>query len=115
VARAIELGRDRGAFARIREKLVTGRDTCLLFDTPSLVRDLEALYGQMWEEFRQGKLPVPDLRNLDIYHEIAQDFEFEKTELLTDEAYHSLYRQKLANWHATYPIGRDSRLWQEGA
>jgi predicted O-linked N-acetylglucosamine transferase (SPINDLY family) len=112
VARAIELGVDRKKLAQVKENLVFGRDTCLLFDTPRLVRNLEALYRRMWEEFERGSLPIPDLSNLDIYHEIGLELDLESTELLTDEAYRSLYAQKLANWHNTYPIKPDARLWQ---
>jgi predicted O-linked N-acetylglucosamine transferase (SPINDLY family) len=112
VARAIELGRDRAKLASIKQRLVAGRDTCLLFDTPRLVRHLEDLFRGMWEDFEQGRRPVPDLRNLEIYHEIGLEFDFEKTELLSDEAYRALYVQRLANWNETYPIGQDSRLWR---
>jgi hypothetical protein len=41
------------------------------FDIPRLVRHLEELYRQMWDDFEQGKLSVPDLSNLDVYHEIG--------------------------------------------
>ena len=34
----------------IKEKLIAGRDTCLLFDTPKLVRHLEDAYRQMWSD-----------------------------------------------------------------
>jgi hypothetical protein len=115
VERAIELGRDRGKLTLLKKKLASRRDSCLLFDTPLLVRHLEDLYRQMWDDFEHDRLPVPDLRNLDVYHEIALDNDLENVELLTDEAYHSLYAQKLARWHDTYPIGPDSRLWRGGA
>jgi hypothetical protein len=66
----------------------------------------------MWQDFVAGRLPRPDLSNLDIYHEIALDLDFETTELLSEEAYRALYRRKLADWHDTYPIPPDARLWQ---
>ena len=50
--------------AAVKQKLVAGRDTCLLFDTPRVVRGLEDLYRQMWAEYEGGRLPVPDLRGL---------------------------------------------------
>ena len=111
VARAVELGLDRTKFATIKEKLISGRDTCLLFDTPRLVSHLEELYRQMWLDFAAGQLPVPDLSNLDIYHDVALDFDLEKTELLTAEEYRALYREKLTHWDRTYPIRPDHRLW----
>ena len=60
-----------------KRQLVAGRDTCLLFDTPKLVRHLEDLYRQMWEDFKRGALPCPDLRNLDIYHDIGLELDLE--------------------------------------
>ena len=59
--------------------------TCPLFDTPSLVGHLEDLYRQMWSDFKRGALPVPDLRNLDIYHEIGVGLDLENIEALSDD------------------------------
>jgi predicted O-linked N-acetylglucosamine transferase (SPINDLY family) len=112
VARAVELGRDHAKYAAIRKRLVSERDTCLLFDMPLLVSHLEKLYMQMWADFEAGALPAPDLSNLDIYHAVALDLDLEKTELLTDDEYRRLYHGKLAHWHGTYPIKPDDRLWQ---
>ena len=66
----------------------------------------------MWRDFEQGKLPIPDLDNLDVYHEIALDFDFDTIELLTDDAYQALYREKLTDRHNNYPIRFDTRLWR---
>ena len=113
VAKAIELAHDREKLAAIKSKLVEGRDRCLLFDTPRLVVALEELYRQMWGEFRRGTLPVPDLRNLDIYHEVGLGLDLENIEALSDDAYAQLYKEKLAEWHRCYPIPHDGRLWPE--
>jgi hypothetical protein len=113
VARAIELGHDRSRLTAIKTKLAMGRDASLLFDTPRLVRDLERLYQGMWTDFVSGDLPVPDLRNLDIYQEIGLDLDLENIEALSDADYAALYRQKLADWDAVYPIGPDGRLWNK--
>lgn len=113
VARAIELGQDRKQLAAIREKLIAGRDSCLLFDTPKLVRHLEDLYRQMWSEFERGELPKPDLSNLEIYHEIGTGLDVENIELLPDDAYRALYAEKLAEWDRVYPIRPDARMWRE--
>jgi predicted O-linked N-acetylglucosamine transferase (SPINDLY family) len=113
VAKAIELAHDREKFAAIKSKLVEGRDSCLLFDTPRLIAALEELYRQMWGEFKRGTLPVPDLRNLDVYQEVALGLDLENIEVLSDEAYAQLYREKLAEWHRCYPIPHDGRLWPE--
>jgi hypothetical protein len=112
VARAIAFGRDRTTLASVKKRLAAGRDSCLLFDTPSLVRDLEKLYSRMWDDLEQGKLPVSDLRNLEAYHEVAIEQDLENIELLSDEAYHSQYRAKLANRHTLFPLPADGRLWK---
>ncbi len=111
VAKAVELGLDRTKFTTVKQKLIAGRDTCLLFDTPRLVSHLEELYRQMWTDFDADQLPVPDLSNLDIYHDVALEFDLEKTELLTEDEYLALYREKLTHWNSTYPIRPDNRLW----
>jgi hypothetical protein len=115
VAKAIELAHNREKLAAIKTKLAAGRDHCLLFDTPRLVGALEDLYRQMWSDFKRGTLPVPDLQNLDIYHEIGLGLDLENIEALSDEAYISLYREKLAEWDSCYPIRPDDRLWRETA
>ena len=113
VAKAIELAHDREKFAAIKSKLVEGRDSCLLFDTPRLVVALEDLYRQMWSDFKRGTLPVPDLRNLDTYHEVGLGLDLENIEALSDDAYAQLYKERLAAWHRCYPVSHDDRLWPE--
>jgi hypothetical protein len=66
----------------------------------------------MWSDFRRGNLPVPDLQNLDVYHEIGLGLDLENIETLADDAYVSLYREKLEEWHSSYPLRPDSRLWR---
>ena len=94
-----------------RSKLAANRDTCTLFDTPKLARNLEELYRDMWAEYQRGELPKPNLRNLDIYHDIAVELEVENMDLLSDEEYEALYFEKLAERHASYPIEADVRMW----
>jgi predicted O-linked N-acetylglucosamine transferase (SPINDLY family) len=113
VARAIEFGRNREKLAAIRAKLASGRDTCPLFDTPKLVRHLEDLYRERWSAYKNGDLPIPNLNNLDTYHEIGLDLDLENMDALSDDAYLALYRQKLEDWHSAYPIQADARLWPE--
>lgn len=113
IALAVELARNPERLAAIKAKLAAGRDTCTLFDTPAVVRGLENLYQQMWGEYKSGNLPVPDLRNLDIYHEIGLDLDIEGAELLSEEAYLAQYQEKLAAWHSAYPIMPDNRLWRD--
>jgi predicted O-linked N-acetylglucosamine transferase (SPINDLY family) len=111
VARAIELGRDHNKLAAIRQRLVKGRDSCLLFDTPLLVRHLEDLFRQMWKDFENGSLPQPNLSNLDIYHEIGIELELDQMELQNEEAYRRLYVERLAARHDFYPVAADKRFW----
>jgi len=113
VQRAVELGHNREKLAAIKARLTDVRNTSLLFDTPRLMRGLEDLYRHMWDDYASGNLPVPDLRNLDIYHEIGVTLDVENMETLTDEAYLALYREKLIEWDRSYPIQPDSRLWTE--
>ena len=115
VERAVEFGNDPAKLAPIKAKLIAGRDTCLLFDTPKLVRHLEDLYRQMWADQIRGATPVPDLRNLDVYHEIGLGLDIENSETLSNEAYLALYQEKLAEWHDVYPIAPDNRFWRDGA
>jgi predicted O-linked N-acetylglucosamine transferase (SPINDLY family) len=112
VERAVELGNDRARLGEIKARLVAGRDTCLLFDTPKLVRHLEDAYRQMWGDLIRGAVPTPNLRNLDVYHEIGLELDLENIETLDNEAYLALYREKLAAWHGAYPLDWDARLWR---
>jgi hypothetical protein len=66
----------------------------------------------MWSDLIRGAVPAPDLRNLDIYHEIGLNLDLENIEALDNAAYLALYREKLAEWHAAYPIAADARLWR---
>jgi hypothetical protein len=113
VERAVEFGSDRAKLVPIKQKLEGNRDTCLLFDTPRLVRHLEDAYRQMWVDLIRGAIPTPDLRNLDVYHTIGLGLDLENIETMSDDAYLALYREKLAEWHSAYPISPDARLWRE--
>jgi predicted O-linked N-acetylglucosamine transferase (SPINDLY family) len=111
VTRAVELGRQPERLTELKERLIAGRDTCLLFDTPSLVSHLEDLYRGMWTDFRAGRLPIPDMRNIDIYREIGLEQDFETIELLDDNAYRALYRDRIADRDRLYPVFPDARMW----
>ncbi len=112
VARAIALGRYRTPLDGMRRRLLENRSTSLLFDTRVLVRALETQYWQMWDEYARGERPVPDLRNLPVYHDIGVELELDSMELLGETEYRGLYRQKLADLHAVEPLGPDGRFWQ---
>jgi predicted O-linked N-acetylglucosamine transferase (SPINDLY family) len=111
IEEAVAYGTNPEKLAAIKAQLAASLPTCALFDTPSLVGHLENLYRQMWNDFKRGALPIPDLRNLDIYHEIGTELDLENIEDLNDEAYVAQYKQKLAERNAFYPIPPDERLW----
>jgi predicted O-linked N-acetylglucosamine transferase (SPINDLY family) len=111
VTRAIDFAQNPKKMAAIKQKLAKNRASCLLFDTNRLVTNLEGLYTTMWEDYRAGRLPAPDLANLDVYHEIGCDLDHAGMELLSEGDYRALYHAKLAEWNETYPIKPDGRLW----
>lgn len=119
VDRAVALGRDRTARERYRERLAVLRDTCTLFDTPTLVRRLEDLFRRMWDDLENGRLPRPDLTNLDAYlevgiGEVGTGEDPGETGLRTAEEHRAWWTARLARRHAVRPIGPDRRLWGQG-
>jgi hypothetical protein len=113
VEKAIEFGTVTGPLAAAKLRLAANRDTCLLFDTPRLTRHLEEAFEQMWREFEAGALPVPDLKNLDVYFDIGVELNLEDAAMLPDEAYVRRYEERLQAWNHTYTLGADSRFWQD--
>ncbi|MBF0612059.1 MAG: glycosyl transferase [Magnetococcales bacterium] len=112
IALAVELGRNKEKRQEIRNRLRANRDTCTLFDTPNLVRHLEQLYVDMWEDFRQNRLPRPDLANLDVYLDIGAELDRDDFEMGTLQEYHQTYLQKLQERDRLSMLRPDSRLWQ---
>ena len=113
--RAIEFGCNSEKLQAAKQRLAAGRDTCQLFDTVGLTHHLEDLFRQMWSDFQNGLLPVPDLAGLDIYCDIGVELNLEDVSALTDDAYRSRYFEKLKTWHQTYPIRHDARFWKHPA
>ena len=113
VARAVDLATRRTELAAIRTRLQTGRTTCTLFDTPALVRSLEQLYAQMHQAHIDGALPRPDLKNLELYHEIAVEHLRPDEGPADDDAILGHYRSRLAELDALYPVDHDRRLWPD--
>src|SRR6516164_1450713 len=56
-ALALKLATDPTLIAAIRQKLDRNRDTCPLFDTDRLRRDIERAYVTMWDMARRGEPP----------------------------------------------------------
>jgi predicted O-linked N-acetylglucosamine transferase (SPINDLY family) len=110
VERAVALGRDRTALEGLRFRLREGRQSSTLFDTPRLVRELEALYRGMWADCVAGALPRPRLENLDAYLEVASDLDPETLELQTLADYEGFWLERLAARHRCRPLVEDGRL-----
>lgn len=111
---AIELGRNRVRLQEIRRRLAANRDSCVLFNTPWIAASLEAAYEQMWVEYKAGKLPRPNLTNLDVYHDISVALDKDDVELLTMPNYLEHYRQRLAEKDAYAYLPPYGRLWPGG-
>ena len=112
VARAVELGRRPDLLSMLKQKLIAGKQSCLLFDTPRLVDELEDLYRLMWEDFQAGRRPVPDLSNLDVYLELGIEIGVSDIQFASEKEYRALYQERIAARHAISPIGADSRVWK---
>jgi len=110
VALAVALGRDRARLAALRERLQATRATSMLFDTPGLVAALEGLFRRMWVDFLAGRLPVPDLTNLDVYQEVGAGLDHDAAEFGADGDPEAPYRRALAHRHAFQPLPCDTRL-----
>jgi predicted O-linked N-acetylglucosamine transferase (SPINDLY family) len=108
VNRAVAIARDHMLATSLRNQLEKNRGKAILFDTDCLVRSLESVYDLMWSDFEAGRLPVPDLRNLDIYEEIGIALHSEE-QVIGD--WRQCYEDRLAQWNAVYPIPPDNRLW----
>ncbi len=112
VRRAVAFGRNPESLAYYRDRLARTRDGSVLRDIPSLVRSLEACFEQMQAEREQGVTPTPDLTNLDHYYDIGVELDLENIELLDDDAYERVYRDKLAMLNQHQPIPCDRRFWR---
>ena len=61
---------------------------------------------------RKGRTPRPELTNLEVYHEIALDFDLDAVNAMNRDAYFQAYRSALETADAHYPLAPDSRLWR---
>lgn len=113
VERAVELGRDPGRLKALRTRLLEGRSSCTLFDTPRLVRELEQLYRRMWQAFRDGALPRPDLADLGVYLEVGCAVRHEEVEVQRLEDYRGWWRAQLERRTRYRPAGPDRRLLRD--
>jgi hypothetical protein len=108
VAKAVALAADPERRAALRRRLRSGRGRATLFDTPRLVSSLETLYAAMWDEYCQGRLPSPDLANMEVYREIGAELALSARP--DDADLHRLYRDKLAERRAFTFLQPDRRI-----
>jgi len=109
-AKAIALANDREKIAGLRAALDADRASSLLFDTPRLVASLEQLFHTMWGDFEAGRLPEPDLTNLDAYMAIGVELNLNK-EGQDGSTYRALWDEQLRAWNRTYRLHPDDRFW----
>ena len=112
IATALALANNRPSLAGLKRRLVEGRATCRLFDTPTLVRELEDAYRGMHEDHKAGRLPVPNLDNITHYQEIGVALSVGE---LADDAYLGVYTHELGRRHAISPLHPDGRAWPGAA
>lgn len=110
VERAVTLGKNRKMLKALREKLQKNRNSCVLFDMPLLVRELEKQYRVMWEACHDKALPRPDLANLDVYLEVGNEVDHEAQEVQLIPDYEAWWKSLLAARNAYRPIGADRRM-----
>lgn len=112
IDRAAALGRDRSLLKQYRERLLAARDTCVLFDTPSLVAHLESLYQEMWQDFQNDTLPQPELINMDAYLEIGAARDHEAEDVLESPHYEKWWTDRLLARNTLRPLVPDHRFFR---
>jgi predicted O-linked N-acetylglucosamine transferase (SPINDLY family) len=111
VEKAVALAADKAGLAALRARLEAGRDHSVLFDMDLLVSRLEGLYRGMVEDQQQGRLPKPDLTNLETYLAVGILHDHEVEEVVAIADYEGWWKAKLALHHRHWPLPPDSRLW----
>lgn len=112
VETAVRLARDPAELSALREKLRAARDTCALFDTNRMARSMEDAFDRMWADWEAGRLPIPDMTNIELYGDIGSAFDHDAEEFGFMPDYEQRYRDALALRHAYSPIPYDCRLWR---
>ncbi len=109
---AIRIGQDAQLRNALRTILRYRRDDCVLFDTALLARHLEELFADMWNDYCAGRLPVPALANLKLYHEIGCEPDREQAGWHGGAGLAAWYRARLAYRDAVSPVAADALLWE---
>jgi hypothetical protein len=60
-----------------------------------------------------GRLPRPDLHNLDVYLELCGEENHDEVEVQAVTDYRAWWRAKLARRDRFRPVGPDRRLWTD--
>ena len=110
-ATALALANNRPALDALKQRLIDNRATCRLFDTPTLVTELEDAYRGMLEDYEAGRRPTPQLDNLGHYHEIGVALSAGELE---NDVYLDVYAHELARRHEISPLHADGRAWNGG-
>ena len=106
---AVALAHDPNHLAALARVLQQGRDDCVLFDTPLLVRSLEDLYDTIWAAFRASRQAAPVLHHLPTYHTLG--CEPVRPALPSRAALQDWYAARLAHRNAINPLPKDGLLW----
>lgn len=107
VALAIRLGRDRAELQRYRAQLLRDRTSSQLFDAAFLVRHMEQVFAQMWDEYSSGTLKRPELANLDTYRDLFVGMDHEAVDRMSNQEYDDFYRRRIAYRNAFSPYSYD--------
>ena len=111
VEKAVALAADRPALAALRARLVAARDASVLFDMDLLTSRLEDLYAGMVADYQAGRLPKPDLTNLETYLTVGIEHDHELQEVLAITDYEGWWKGRLARRHRAWPLQPDPRVW----
>ncbi len=63
------------------------------------------------KDYTSGKLPIPDLTNLDIYEEVGIELDRDDVEMQAVPDFLGLYRKALAAKAESLFVHADTRLW----
>lgn len=112
VSTAIAIGNDKALQAKYRSSLAANRSTCDLFNTEKHVAQLDHVLMAAWDQYVDGRNPIPDLTNLKYYNQVGTALDGEGVELISVPDYDELYRARLREFDVHTPLPADSRLWR---
>lgn len=113
VAKAVAIAGEPSALADAKARLDAARSTCVLFDQELLANSLRDLYQEIAADHRAGRLPRPNLKNLQAYLAAAVADDHEGRELSFDPDYEARFRARLEEIDRLAPLEPDERLWDK--